>query len=248
MIGLLIALYLTDQKKNQKNKSSNQTGRSNSSQSEITPIESPRTSSSYQSPLTRRWITSVIVTVPHARCEASLHQFTQDPCDPASLPVASELTSKLKNLNIPVQLLVGKTLREIQDLNRKWTRGSKFRTDLTKLLRADVALGLPLVLDIHSFPFHSEPPYGLNEMIIIDDVIDFTEYSKGLYMYLEQRSVDVELSKGHDNDIQDEVHELNKIRRRFVAGATLLEFNEQLSPKRRTTIINWIAEWIHLST
>lgn len=166
----------------------------------------------------------MILTVPHAYCEASNERM----CDELSLKAATLIYSFVNN---DKYLLVGDKPRYKLDLNRKESREGKFRKTLTKLMKTKGKL----ILDIHSFP----PKYDKNEIYLLS-LQEITSHALKLKTFLRNNKIKTGTYIGDKaNDIILEATYLK-------IPNILIEFREDLSKSRLRFITSKISEFYRL--
>lgn len=174
---------------------------------------------------------NVILTVPHG-CPSNLGNLRL--CDLMAETTAKELHKSLNARNVSTQLFINKIPRQILDHNRIESRQTDWRRQITKAIQTTKQ---PIVLDIHSFPNHTEsfgatstgrPP----KMVIFDNTI-----TEPTIVGSDIKSVPEDLN----NDIVVRARELG-------AQARLIEFNEDLRAADLPPLFDYIFNTLRLRT
>lgn len=165
---------------------------------------------------------AVVITVPHAYCPVPCSY--ERLCDCKAKHWATQLSAKLEEAGIAVQLLAATTPRSKGDFNRIWTRNSPYRQSVRHAL--DTAR---LVLDIHSYPRLPWPEY---DAIVLDDR---WPQPRSLLEFSAATGLPADI-RGANNDIQDEAHARG-------IEAFLIEFNEQGNVAKQEQIVEKIVAW-----
>jgi len=173
---------------------------------------------------------SVIVTVPHAVC---LNTFVRD-CDRVAEKAARYLVRVLQQAGKHVDLFVGDVYRARGDLNRRPTRSTRFRRNISEMINDLSKSSGGLLVDVHSFP--DSETWGFDrdrsfELVVLDLMPGADRWRESLVKRLRREyGVDVGYVMGsQENDIMLEARTAGLL-------AILLEFNESLNDDRISAI------------
>lgn len=181
-----------------------------------------------------------VITVPHAYCTLLIkHRH----CDRVALTAAIEITKQLTKKHVPFELFISNRLRSEVDMNRRVSRSTEFREQITSYLTKHKPL---FHLDVHSYPSiamerRDGPPYyeRQNEIYLLDGQDDGeTTYTKSFREYLSNHmNKTYKTYAGGANDIQIQF-------RKALVPSILIEVNEEISAKQLTQLAQGIALWI----
>lgn len=204
----------------------------------------------------------VILTVPHANgCDPTGRNHI---CDYNAESMADSIADAFDMKKIrhsdPFVARVGRT--EIgpnglpMDMNRKWTRDTRYRKDITNSINSALQEGYDVwVIDVHSFPPDYTPfTKGKKRDFVILDTMDYKEgeahvtpYVKELVDYMTDHGsliVYMEGSHPHPGVLIEGTNDIMDTSRYFGAKSFLIETNEIIDKERMTLASDSIVEFI----
>lgn len=211
----------------------------------------------------------VIITSPHSKCpdyssdkrSESESESIERKCDIISGRVSSIIYENLKSVKRKCIHIPADEYRDKYDLNRKWSRQTPWRKELSSkfssssysdspstVAKAKYREKIPLVVDIHSFPTIWEPEGkdilfkrgDISPEIILmkgpgDKIIGNFSLSDSIYKYLVYNGIYCKVIEDVKVlDILNNSHE-------FGIPGILLEFNESLGHEEKIDRLNYIC-------
>lgn len=190
----------------------------------------------------------VILTVPHAiGCDDI--DFNIHPCDTYGIHLANTLYKACVDHGVEVyDPLHGTLPRSVMDLNRKISRGTKYRTRLSSLVTSLVSQGKKTwVIDCHSFPQPGDyPTKNLDTEFVVLDTRDdetTTPYVTDLIDYLKSNGILAEDVRG-SNSYSNETNDIMDTSRAEAAYSFLVEEREDVPEKHAQDAAKAFVEFI----